>query len=99
MLAKRLNGNYDGIFTFVTNPDVDPTNNWAELNIRPAVVMRKNSHGNQSKAGADTQAILMSVFRTLQLRRLDVIEETIRLVQGQIVELHAKRYDSKTAEG
>ncbi|OHB83826.1 MAG: hypothetical protein A2V98_15735 [Planctomycetes bacterium RBG_16_64_12] len=30
--------------------------------------MRKNSYGNRSDQGADTQAILMSIFRTLRKR-------------------------------
>ena len=33
--------------------------------IRPAVVLRKNSQSNRSKKGAATQAVLMSVYRTL----------------------------------
>ena len=36
--------------------------------IRPAVMIRKNSFGNRSDRGADTQAVLMSVYRTLQQR-------------------------------
>ena len=36
--------------------------------IRPAVVIRKNSQSNRSEKGAMTQAVLMSIFRTLKLR-------------------------------
>ena len=42
--------------------------------IRPAVIIRKNSQSNRSDKGAQTQAILMSVYRTLKLRRQDPIE-------------------------
>ena len=48
-----------------------PDNNHAERQIRPAVIIRKNSLCNRSEAGAATQAILMSVYRTLKLRCLD----------------------------
>ncbi|MFH0775243.1 MAG: transposase, partial [bacterium] len=70
---KRLRKHKDEIFTFVTHPGVSADNNHAERQIRPAVIMRKNSYCNRSKQGADTQAILMSIFRTLHLRKIDPI--------------------------
>lgn len=42
--------------------------------IRPAVVLRKNSQSNRSDRGALTQAVLMSVYRTLRLRGHDPLE-------------------------
>ena len=39
--------------------------------MRPAVLMRKVSYGNQSEQGAATRGILMSVCRTLKKRGLD----------------------------
>jgi len=32
------------------------------------VIMRKNSYANRSEQGAEVQAALMSVYRTLKLR-------------------------------
>ena len=69
-LTKRLRKYRDALFTFLYHPDVPFDNNHAERSIRPAVLARRVSHGNQSLAGADTQSILMSVFRTLRLRGL-----------------------------
>ncbi len=46
-------------------------NNLAERAIRPAVILRKNSQSNHSEHGAVTQAVLMSIYRTLKLRGLD----------------------------
>jgi len=46
-----------------------------------AVVARKNSYCNRSERGAKTQAILMSIFRTLHLHEQDAIstlEEALR---------------------
>jgi hypothetical protein len=60
---------------------VPPHNNHTERMIRPAVVIRKNSYCNHSQKGADTQAILMSIFRTLHLRNQDaivILEETLK---------------------
>jgi len=53
----------------------------AERMIRPAVILRKNSQSNRSEKGAATQAVLMSVYRTLMLRGHDplkVIPEALR---------------------
>lgn len=70
-LAKRLFKYGDELLTFVEFPGVPADNNQAEREIRPAVLMRKASHGNQSERGADTRATLMTVFRTLKRRGHD----------------------------
>jgi hypothetical protein len=49
--------------------------------IRPAVIIRKNSYCNRSQRGADTQAVLMSVYRTLKLRGHDPIRTVIQAVR------------------
>jgi transposase len=73
-LAKRLAKHSEELFVFLLHPDVPADNNHAERQMRFAVVMRKNSYGNRSKRGAQAQAILMSIFRTCQLRGIDPIE-------------------------
>ena len=65
---KRLRRHRDELLTFLDEPEVPFDNNLAERAIRPAVMIRKNSFGNRSDRGADTQAVLMSVYRTLQQR-------------------------------
>jgi transposase len=67
-LVKRLRRHKNELFTFLDQPGVPFDNNLAERSIRPAVILRKNSYGNRSANGADTQAILMSVFFTLKKR-------------------------------
>ena len=67
-LAKRLDKYRDSIFTFLDYDAVPFENNHAERQIRPAVVLRKNSQSNRSEKGAATQSVLMSVYRTLKLR-------------------------------
>jgi len=61
------------LFTFLDQPGVPFDNNHAERAIRPAVIIRKNSYGNRSECGAETQAVLMSIFRTLKQRGHDPI--------------------------
>ena len=67
-LIKRLRRHRDDLFTFLDEPDVPFDNNHAERAIRPAMMIRKNSFGNRSHRGSDTQSVLMSVYRTLQQR-------------------------------
>ncbi len=56
------------LFTFLDYTDVPFENNFADRQIRPAGILRKNSQSNRSERGAATQAVLMSVYRTLKLR-------------------------------
>jgi transposase len=62
-LVKRMTKYYCELYTFIKK-NVEPTNNNAEREIRPAVLMRKTSYCNRSDAGRDNQAILMSIIAT-----------------------------------
>jgi hypothetical protein len=80
-LVKRLKRHQQELFTFLKHPEVPADNNHAERTIRPAVNIRKTSYCNRSEKGAKTQAILMSIFRTLHLRQQDpiiTIEKALR---------------------
>ena len=66
-LMKRLRKYRAELYVFVKS-GVDATNNAAEREIRPAVLMRKTSYGNRSDQGAQNQAILMSMIRTASKR-------------------------------
>jgi transposase len=70
-LTNRLRRHAEYLFTFLDYADVPFENNFAERQIRPAVILRKNSQSNRSDPGAATQAVLMSVYRTLRLRGFD----------------------------
>jgi transposase len=88
-LAKRLLKYCDSLFTFLDHPEVPFENNLAERMIRPAVIIRKNSQSNRSEKGAVTQAVLMSIYRTLRLRGCDpmtTIADALRtyLATGQL---------------
>jgi hypothetical protein len=67
-LVKRLRRHRQELLVFLYREGVPADNNHAERMIRNGVVMRKNSYGNRSEEGAETQAVLMSVFRTLKQR-------------------------------
>ena len=70
-LTKRLRRYGEYIFTFLDYSYVPHDNNFGERQIRPAVILRKNSQSNRSDQGAATQGVLMSVYRTLRLRGLN----------------------------
>ena len=80
-LAKRLEKYWDELLTFLEHPEVPSNNNHVERELRPAVQMRKMIYGNRSEKGAMTQAVLMSVFRTLKRRGynpIDILVSTLR---------------------
>jgi transposase len=73
-IAQRLRKHRAHLFPFLYNPLVPFDNNRAEREIRPAVIARKNSLHNTSQNGAKTQALLLSIYRTLKLRGLDPLQ-------------------------
>ena len=83
-LAERLQRFEYELLTFLNVEGVSSNNNHAERQIRPAVVIRKNSYGNRSRRGADTQEALMSIFQTLHLRSLNPMKTLHEGCVGQL---------------
>ena len=61
------------LYTFIESGS-DASNNRAEREIRPTVLMRKTSYGNRSNQGAHTQEILMSIIRTCAKRNINYLD-------------------------
>ena len=80
-LIKRLRRHQGDLLTFLHQDNVPFDNNHAERSIRPAVIIRKNSYGNRSETGADCQAVLMSVLRTLKQRGHDPIGTVVHAIE------------------
>jgi hypothetical protein len=59
-------------------------NNHAERPIRPAVIVRKNGYANGSDEDAETQAILMSVFRTLKQRGHNPVSAVLDAIRAYL---------------
>lgn len=94
-LVKRLRRHAKDLFTFLDHPEVPFDNNHAERMIRPAVIIRKTSYANGSFAGADLQAVLMSIYRTLKQRGHNPIQTIIaalrtHLTTGSLPQLPAR---------
>ena len=79
---KRLNREKDMLFTFLEEKDVDWNNNVAERAIRPSVVIRKITYGNQSTNGADVHKVLMSVSETCKLRGMNFYDYTLNYLNS-----------------
>jgi transposase len=79
--VKRLRRHAQELVTFLDDPEVPFDNNHAERTIRPAVIIRTNSYANGSEAGADLQAVLMSVSRTLKQRGHHPIQTMVAAIR------------------
>jgi transposase len=84
-LIKRLRRHKNELFVFLDHPEtVSPYNNHGEQQMRKPVLTRRISHGNRSQLGAEAQAILMSLFRSMELHNLDPIQAVLRLAEDAI---------------
>ena len=83
-LLKRRRRHQSFLFAFLDCDDVTADNNHAEREIRLAVTMRKNSYCNRSDAGASTQGILMSVYRTLKLRGYEPLPTIVNALKTYV---------------
>jgi hypothetical protein len=72
--VKGLNRDIEGLFRFVTDLEIDATNNISERELRALVIIRKISNGSRSRRGANASAILLSIIQTLRLQKKNVLE-------------------------
>jgi transposase len=82
-LAQHLWAHRDELLTFLDQPGLDATNWRGELAIRFGVILRKVWGGSRTWAGARTQSVLMSVWRTCWQQgrsALDFLSQLLRRV-------------------
>jgi transposase len=79
--VKLLRKQRPYLFTFLYHEAVAPTNNAAERELRPAVIIRKTNGCNRSPAGATVHAVLASVIRTAHKHGHDFVDLTKRVLQ------------------
>jgi len=80
--VKLLRKQRPRLFTFLYHDAVSPTNNLAERELRPAVIVRKTGGCNRSETGAHAHAILTSVLRTCHKQGFDPVEVLKQLLQN-----------------
>jgi transposase len=83
-LIKRLRRHRNQLFTFLDKPGVPFDNNLAERAVKPAVLMRKTSFANHSQQGADVQAVLMTLYRTLNQRGHNPLQTITKALETYI---------------
>jgi transposase len=81
-LLKHVRKERSALFTFLRRPGVEATNWRAENAIRPAVVNRKVCGGNRGWYSAETQQILMTMFRTAYQQGVDAVAIMIDLLRS-----------------
>ncbi|MDD1728944.1 MAG: transposase, partial [Methanospirillum sp.] len=72
----------DKLFVFVTNPEVDGTNNRAERAVRPNVVLRKVSGGTKSPKRTRNIEVLASAIQTCQMNGANFVEKGRVLIKA-----------------
>lgn len=82
--VKLLRKQRPYLFTFLYVDAVAPTNNAAERELRPAVIIRKTNGCNRSVRGATAHAILSSVIRTARKHKHDFVDVTKRTLQQPV---------------
>ena len=74
----------DALWTFVDVEGVEPTNNFAEREIRHAVMWRKTSHGTQSAAGSRFVERMLTVRATLRAQGRNVLSYVTQAVEASL---------------
>ena len=67
-LGNDIDGGLDALFVFVAHPEVEPTNNRSERNVRPEAMARKAARTSKSQSGATRRGVIMTVLATLNTR-------------------------------
>jgi transposase len=83
-LGTELLKQWESLWTFVGIEGVEPTNNAAERAVRPGVLWRKISFGNQGEGGRAFVERMLTVVGSLRLQGrgvLDYLEGAIRAAQ------------------
>ena len=78
-IRNRIIKHNQELFVFLDNPLVEPTNNRAERQLRPNVIMRKITFGNRSASGASDHAVIMSTIQTGILNGIEPLDISLAL--------------------
>jgi transposase len=91
--ARTLRKQRPRLLTFLYAAAVAPTNNAAERELRPAVVVRKTGGCNRTDAGAQAHAVLASVLRTCEKQGFDpvaILKHLLRHAETLTLDLVAR---------
>ena len=82
-LRRRImEKDWDKLFTFLREKEVEPTNNHAERSLRFLVIMRKICFGTRSPEGSASHGVLASLLQTAKLQGKKGIDFLGQLLTG-----------------
>lgn len=77
--ARRLRKHRPHLLRFLYVDDLEATNNLAERQLRPGVIVRKTNGCNRTNAGAETHSILTSVLVTCRQHSIPILDYMVSL--------------------
>lgn len=72
----------NNLFKFVTDPEINSTNNISERELRHLVLIRKISNGSRSHRGANATAMLTSITQTLHFKKQNILEGLFKILNN-----------------
>lgn len=90
-LQKRIIKYNDELFVFMENPEIEPTNNFAERQLRANVIMRKIMFGNRSPAGVRAHVVIMSITQTYMLHGYNPYDIFLLLARNKLTTIFNKK--------
>jgi transposase len=73
-LCTTLLDNYEKVWAFAKNPEIEPTNNLAERDLRKLVIWRKKSFGTRSERGKNFVERITSISQTIKRQKKNVLK-------------------------
>jgi hypothetical protein len=77
--ARRLRKHRPHLLRFLYVDGLDATNNLAERQLRPGVIIRKTNGCNRTKGGAETHSVLTSVLVTCRQHCIPILDYMVSL--------------------
>ena len=97
-LQNELVNGLDALFVFVTHPQVEPTNNRSERNVRREAEVRKGGRTSKTDNGAERRGIIMTVLATLNTRFETFTLETLLTEITRWVDTGISRFQAELAD-
>jgi transposase len=86
-LCDSLLEDFDKLWTFTRTPDMEPTNNLAERDLRKLVIWRRKSYGTRSERGKRFVERVTTVAQTLKKQARNILV----FIQEAIISFYAKK--------
>jgi regulator of replication initiation timing len=96
-LQNELVNDVASLFVFVEHPEVEPTNNRSERNVRREAEIRKGGRTSKSDHGAKRRSIIMTVLATLNTRFKKFTLENLLAEVARWLEIGRSTFQSELA--